>query len=132
MQETNRGAGRAGRMIGQAIVNPAPLLAGIDQPRGLEQAEVLRDGRRRQVEQGGDLAGAEFAAAKRQEGADAALIGQGVGDGEEFVHRTRFVISSINEIIAGEGGRGKDPWLRAAEFASSPKRCDCACGAPSE
>ena len=64
----------------------------------LEDVHVFGNGGRRQTEHLYDLAQAELAILDAQQGADARLVAEGFGDGEDVVHDTGSVTSSCNEV----------------------------------
>ena len=99
MEEAEGGAGGGSGAVGEAVVNPAALLAGVEESGGFEEREVFGDGGGGELEEFGDLADAKFSGGDGEEGADAVFVGEGIGDGEELVHEIHFVISSYNEMI---------------------------------
>ena len=66
--------------VGNLVIHPAPLLSPLHKPRLAEDAQMPGDGRGSQVQQFDDLADALLTARKREERANATLVGQRAGN----------------------------------------------------
>ena len=84
VQRLAHGDGRG--LVRQPVINPALRLARKNQTGVMQDGKVLGDRGRREAEQLGDLADAQFAAPEREENPHPVRVGQRLGDGHEFAH----------------------------------------------
>jgi hypothetical protein len=75
------------RLVREEVIDPPAILLGSHEPGLPQDRQVLGNGRRRQLQQFGNLADAKVSTHQDKDGSDAALIRQGVGNGKDFAHR---------------------------------------------